>query len=705
MLCTSQRLAAGPAAACQSRNAHQQRCALALTRTAADGGVAAAAHLARTATRSAAPTARGMQPCRAVAAPVDASREVEGGSKPPLKVVIAGAGIGGLVLAVGLLKRGFEVTVLERDMTAIRGEGKYRGPIQIQSNALGALEALDLEVAQRVYDVGCITGDRINGLCDGVTGDWYIKFDTFHPAVDMGLPVTRVISRVTLQEILADACQRVAGDGVITNSVNIVDYEQGPDPVTGKQVVTAIAEDGRRFTGDLLIGADGIWSKVRRKMLGDSEPNYSQYTCYTGISDFTPADIDVVGYRVFLGNGKYFVSSDVGGGKMQWYAFHKEPADGTDAPGRCKHRLMEIFGSWTHLVTDLIKATKEEDILRRDIYDRPPIFKWADGRVALLGDSAHAMQPNLGQGGCMAIEDAYQLVLDLCKEADAVQAEASKGQPRDMDVEGVLSGYTGKRVVRAATIHGMAGMAAYMASTYKAYLGEGLGPLSWITKFKIPHPGRVVGQVVMKATMPGTMYGILGGYRKSLESSDRVAMCHLADQPQGFAEALFPLYMRDDDALLRASHAHWILTPAIEEGVDEEALHREFEAAKHQSPVITKAGLTVGSAASCDMVLDSPGSAAKHARLHQCEMGDYHLTDLGSEHGTWVNDRKLAPNAAFRLHPGDTVRFGPPREGAIDFVVRMVHRSLLESGGRHGSYDRRAAQRSADERSVALSSK
>jgi hypothetical protein len=52
--------------------------------------------------------------------------------------------------------------------------------------------------------------------------------------------------------------------------------------------------------------------------------------------------------------------------------------------------------------------------------------------------------------------------------------------------------------------------------------------------------------------------------------------------------------------------------------VDEEALHREFEAAKHQSPVITKAGLTVGSAASCDMVLDSPGSAAKHARLHQC---------------------------------------------------------------------------------------
>lgn len=61
------------------------------------------------------------------------------------------------------------------------------------------------------------------------------------------------------------------------------------------------------------------------------------------------------------------------------------------------------------MVTDLVAATPEDDVLRRDIYDRPPLFKWTDGRVALLGDSAHAMQPNLGQGGCMAIEDAYEL--------------------------------------------------------------------------------------------------------------------------------------------------------------------------------------------------------------------------------------------------------------------------------------------------------
>ncbi len=61
-------------------------------------------------------------------------------------------------------------------------------------------------------------------------------------------------------------------------------------------------------------------AQVRRKLIGKTEPVYSQYTCYTGIADFTPPDIDTVGYRVFLGNGKYFVSSDVGGGKMQWCA-------------------------------------------------------------------------------------------------------------------------------------------------------------------------------------------------------------------------------------------------------------------------------------------------------------------------------------------------------------------------------------------------
>lgn len=89
-----------------------------------------------------------------------------------IKVLVAGGGIGGLVIALAAKRKGFEVMVFERDLSAIRGEGQYRGPIQIQSNALAALEAIDLEVAEEVMKAGCITGQRINGLVDGVSGTW-----------------------------------------------------------------------------------------------------------------------------------------------------------------------------------------------------------------------------------------------------------------------------------------------------------------------------------------------------------------------------------------------------------------------------------------------------------------------------------------------------------------------------------------------------
>lgn len=91
----------------------------------------------------------------------------------------------------------------------------------------------------------------------------YVKFDTFHPAVDRGLPVTRVISRVTLQEILATAAERLAGTtDIIINEALVVDYEQTTDAATGEQRVWAVLQDGRRYEGDILVGADGIWSKV-----------------------------------------------------------------------------------------------------------------------------------------------------------------------------------------------------------------------------------------------------------------------------------------------------------------------------------------------------------------------------------------------------------------------------------------------------------
>lgn len=88
------------------------------------------------------------------------------------RVLVAGGGIGGLVFALAARRKGFEVLVLERDMSAVRGEGRYRGPIQLQSNALAALEAVDAAAADEIMDAGCVTGDRVNGIVDGVSGSW-----------------------------------------------------------------------------------------------------------------------------------------------------------------------------------------------------------------------------------------------------------------------------------------------------------------------------------------------------------------------------------------------------------------------------------------------------------------------------------------------------------------------------------------------------
>ncbi|KAF6144007.1 hypothetical protein GIB67_017615 [Kingdonia uniflora] len=113
----------------------------------------------------------------------------------------------------------------------------------------------------------------------------YIKFDTFTPAVERGLPVTRVIGRMNLQQILAES----VGEESIMNESNVVNFEDNGNKVT------AILENGQRYEGDLLVGADGIWSKVRKNLFGPKDASYAGYTCYTGIADFVPPDIESVG--------------------------------------------------------------------------------------------------------------------------------------------------------------------------------------------------------------------------------------------------------------------------------------------------------------------------------------------------------------------------------------------------------------------------
>ncbi|GMY22232.1 zeaxanthin epoxidase, chloroplastic-like [Fagus crenata] len=100
------------------------------------------------------------------------SDEKNGEGRKRLRILIAGGGIGGLVLALAAKHRGFEVKVFEKDLSAVRGEGRHRGPIQLLSSALAVLQEIDENVAQQIMKAGCVTGNRINGLADGVSGEW-----------------------------------------------------------------------------------------------------------------------------------------------------------------------------------------------------------------------------------------------------------------------------------------------------------------------------------------------------------------------------------------------------------------------------------------------------------------------------------------------------------------------------------------------------
>lgn len=207
---------------------------------------------------------------------------------------------------------------------------------------------------------------------------------------------------------------------------------------------------------DVVIGADGIWSSIRAQMWDEPSTRpgtctYSGYTLFAAElimdpnSDFFKSEgyFDA-GYKVFIGPGKYFVTSDVGSGRIQWYAFLALPP-GTKARESNVKFLEEQFEGWTKEIHACIQNTPESIIEQRDLYDRrPSVFKsWSKGHVTMLGDAVHPMMPNLGQGGCQAIEDSYVLANLLCEVTDKKQIPEQ------------LQEYYRRRIVRSAIVQGM----------------------------------------------------------------------------------------------------------------------------------------------------------------------------------------------------------------------------------------------------------
>jgi 2-polyprenyl-6-methoxyphenol hydroxylase-like FAD-dependent oxidoreductase len=191
--------------------------------------------------------------------------------------------------------------------------------------------------------------------------------------------------------------------------------------VQGADGVTARFASGREARADGLIGADGINSVIRSQLHGAAAPVYRGYCIWRGIAP-DPGGIAPGHISETWGAGQRFGILPMGQGRICWYATRNGPPAQPDLPAGRKAQVQDLFQNWHDPIPALIAATKAEDIMKNDARDRKPLRRWGDGSVTLLGDAAHPITPNVGQGACLAIEDAACLAKLLSGASSAAAA-------------------------------------------------------------------------------------------------------------------------------------------------------------------------------------------------------------------------------------------------------------------------------------------
>ena len=333
--------------------------------------------------------------------------------KDPAKVMVAGAGIGGLTAAVALRRAGFEVAVFERAAEL----GEVGAGLLLAANAQKALGQIGL--AEAVARLG-------TPASAGAIRSWRGEVLASIPAAELekkvGAPSVAV-HRADLQALLV----REAGEGTLRLGAEVKGFEQD------KSGVRVFLAGGSEERADLLVGADGLRSNIRAGLFGLKKPRYAGYAAWRAVVE--PGEELLpwgTGFESW-GRGARFGCAHIGKGRVYWFATGNAQEGGKDGPSGSpagpKATLLRRFGTWHRPIGNLIEATDDHTILRTDIYDREPLGElWGDGRVTLLGDAAHPMTPNLGQGACQAVEDA--VVLARCLREGGATADALRRYER-----------------------------------------------------------------------------------------------------------------------------------------------------------------------------------------------------------------------------------------------------------------------------------
>jgi FAD-dependent urate hydroxylase len=352
-----------------------------------------------------------------------------------LKVIIVGAGMGGLTTAIALTQAGYRVEIYDR-VRELRPAG---AGISLWSNGVKVLNRLGLG-----EQIAAIGGPMERMSYRSKTGAVLNDF-SLQPLVERVGQCPYPVARTDLQNMLLQA---FGADKVQLNA-KCVAVEQTADSAT------AIFENGHRATGDVVIGADGTHSIIRNAVL--SHPTQRRYAGYVNWNGLVPVDEAIApqnSWVIYAGDAQRASLMPVGGDRF--YFFFDVPLSETLAKdpnpqGDARTELGHYFAGWAEPVQQLIQQLDPTATNRVPIHDIEPLPKLVNGRIALLGDAGHSTTPDLGQGGCQAIEDAWQLTNALVTTnlsvADALQRYETARSDRTAEI--IL-----KARKRADMIHG-----------------------------------------------------------------------------------------------------------------------------------------------------------------------------------------------------------------------------------------------------------
>ena len=306
-------------------------------------------------------------------------------------VLIQGAGIGGLTLAIALQQRGYRVKLVER----AGGPTEVGAGIWMAANPMQVFSQLGF--AEKIIEAGWTV--KLLRLEDWKSGNIQTT-NMSRIAEEFGFETVAlhrgVLQRLLFEQLEADSVRFGCEVKSVTQS--------------GDQVFASLS-DGSSCAAAILVGADGFNSQIRLMAGLGGVKRYSGSSSYRAIAcaaHLLPAEAEHEAYEIWA-KGCRVGFSKINAGDYYWYMTFDAPAGEASSTSENRTQAERLFRTYFPQWIGLLEKTRTQDILRTDISDLKPLTQWSSGRIGLIGDAAHAATPNLGQGGAMAVEDALVL--------------------------------------------------------------------------------------------------------------------------------------------------------------------------------------------------------------------------------------------------------------------------------------------------------